>query len=142
MGCETKFFVSLNFGLFLWNSICDRIYIFIMNSKPTPQSLLQQAAQIPQLERGKLSIIREGPDGPYYNHQCREDGKNVSRYVPREQVSAVQEAIEGYGKFTGLIKQYVDQLVEETRKQIAADSKKKPKSRPSSSSPKTPKSSR
>lgn len=112
-----------------------------MNSKPTPQSLLQQAAQIPHLERGKLSILREGPDGPYYNHQYRQDGKNVSRYVPREQVPAVQEAIEGYGKFTGIIEQYVDQLVEETRKQIAADSKKKPQSRPSSSSPKTPKSS-
>lgn len=112
-----------------------------MNLKPTPQSLLQQAAQIPHLERGKLSIIREGPDGPYYNHQCRQDGKNVSRYVPREQVPAVQEAIEGYGKFTGLIEQYVDQLVEETRKQISTDSKTTTKSRRSSTSPKAPKSS-
>jgi hypothetical protein len=111
-----------------------------MNEKPTPQSLLHQAAQIPRLERGKLSIIREGPDGPYYNHQSRRDGKNVSRYIPREQVPAVQEAIEGYNKFTGLIEQYVDQLVDQTRKQIAADSKKKPPSRPRSSSPKAPKS--
>jgi len=107
-----------------------------MNEKPTPQLLLQQAAQIPRLERGKLSIIRQGPEGPYYNHQSRRDGKNVSRYIPREQVPAVQQAIEGYDKFTGLIEQYVDQLVDQTRKQIAADSKKKPPSRPRSSWPK------
>ena len=118
------------------------IYHFIMNEKPTPQSLLQQAGQIPRLERGKLSVIREGPDGAYYNHQCRQGGKNVSRYIPREQVPAVQEAIEGYDKFAGLIEQYVDRLVDETRKEIAADSKKKSQSRPTSSSPKTPKSSR
>ena len=113
-----------------------------MNAKTSPQSLLQQAAQIRQLERGKLSIIRQGPDGPYYNHQCRHDGKNVSRYIPREQVPAVQEAIEGYQKFTGLIDQYVEQIVEQTRSQISSDAKKKLTSRPRSSSPKPPKSSR
>lgn len=111
-----------------------------MNAKPLPQSLLQQAAQIPHLERGKLSIMREGPEGPYYNHQCRQDGKNISRYVPREQIPAVQEAIEGYQTFNGLIEQYVDQIVEKTRSDIAANSKKKRKSHPNSSSPKMPKS--
>jgi hypothetical protein len=95
-----------------------------VNAKSTLQSLLQEAAQIPHLERGKLSIIRQGPDGPYYNHQCRQDGKNVSRYIPREQVAAVQEAIDGYQKFNNLIDQYVDQIVKKTRQEIAADSKK------------------
>jgi hypothetical protein len=96
-----------------------------MNKNPTPLSLLQQAAQIPHLERGKISVIRQGPDGPYYNHQSRKEGKNVSRYVPRDQVPAVEQAIEGYEKFTGLIDQYVDQMVDKTRSEIAANSKKK-----------------
>lgn len=116
--------------------------LWCMNPKPSLQSILQQAAQIPRLERGKLSILREGPDGPYYNHQSRQGGKNVSRYIPREQVPAVQEAIDGYAKFTGLIDQYVDELVDQTRKEIAADSKKNKQSRPSSSSRRTPKSNR
>jgi uncharacterized protein YceH (UPF0502 family) len=110
-----------------------------MNTKPNPQSLLQQAAQIPRLERGKLSILREGAIGPFYNHQCREDGKNVSRYIPRDQVSAVQEAIDSHARFQALIEEYIDQMVEKTRGEIAALSKKKTSHR-NFSSPKTRKS--
>jgi len=54
-----------------------------MDSKPTPQSLLQDIAQIQSLDRGTVSVLRQGPQGPYYNHQCYEKGRNVSRYVPR-----------------------------------------------------------
>ena len=53
-----------------------------MNSQSTPQSLLNDIAQIQHLDRGTLSVIRQGPEGPYYNHQCYENGRNVSRYVP------------------------------------------------------------
>ena len=94
----------------------------------TPNSLhplLQQAAQIAHLERGSLSIIRQGPDGPYFNHQCREGGKHVSRYVPRDQVPAVQAALDGYQQFQQCIEAYVDQKVGQTRAQISAGSKKK-----------------
>jgi hypothetical protein len=107
-----------------------------MKTKLDPQSLLQQAAQIPRLERGKLSILREGATGPFYNHQCRQEGKNISRYIPRDQVPAVQEAIDGYAKFEALIEEYVDQIVDQTREEIAAGSKKKTSHR-NSSSPKT-----
>lgn len=111
-----------------------------MKSETSPQSLLQQAAQIPHLERGKLSIIREGPNGPYYNHQERKDGKNVSRYIPPARVPAVQSAIDGYQKFHHIIEHYVDQMVQTTRADIAG-LKKKP-SPLKSSWPKTPKSKR
>jgi hypothetical protein len=111
-----------------------------MKSKMSPQSLLQQAAQIPHLERGKLSILRQGPNGPYFNHQERKNGKNVSRYVPSEQVPAVQSAIDGYQNFHQLIEQYVDEMVGVTRADIAGFKKKSP--RPKFSSPKTPKSKR
>ena len=71
-----------------------------MNTKSTPQSVLHDLAQIQQMERGTLSVIRQGPTGPYYNHQCYEKGRNVSRYVPAEQVSALQEeAHQRIGRF-------------------------------------------
>lgn len=96
-----------------------------MNAKITPQSLLQQIAQIQHLERGKLCILREGPDGPYYNHQIWENGKNVSRYVTRDRVPALQEDIDGYHRFEQLIEQYVQLLVEKTRAEREAGLKKK-----------------
>jgi hypothetical protein len=114
--------------------------LFRVNAKTDPFSLLQEAAQIPHLERGKISILGEGPNGPFYNHQYRKDGKNVSRYVPREQVPAVQEAIDGFARFESLIQEYVDLKVDETRAEIAADSKKKrtcPKPSPSRRPPKS-----
>jgi hypothetical protein len=95
-----------------------------MNAKSSSQSLMQEAAQIQHLERGKLSIIRQGPNGPYYNHQFRKDGKYVTRYVPQEQAQAVQEAIDGYRKFDQLVERYVDGVVAKTRADIASGSKK------------------
>lgn len=50
-----------------------------MKTHITPESVLRDLAQIQRLDRGSLSIIRQGPTGPYYNHQCYEDGRNVSR---------------------------------------------------------------
>lgn len=111
-----------------------------MKPESSPHSLLQQAAQIPRLERGTLSIIREGPGGAFYNHQYREGGRKVSRYIPRDQVAAVQEAIDGYRQFDQLIQEYVDQIVAKTRAEIADRSKKNHPPPPNSSSPRTKKS--
>ena len=80
------------------------------------------------MERGKLSVIKESSAGPFYNIQARENGKNVTRYVPREQVSAVQEAIEGYQLFESLTEQYAQRVIAQTRQAIAAASKKRPNS--------------
>jgi hypothetical protein len=102
-----------------------------MTPKSSAQSLIAQAAQIPRLERGKLSVIRQGPEGPYYNHQFPQDGKYVTRYVPRDQVPAVQQAIDGYKEFHRLVERYVDEKVQETRADIAAGSKKNKSRRPS-----------
>ncbi len=101
--------------------------------------ILQQIAQIQSMERGKLSVIKESASGPFYKLQAREKGKNVTRYVPREQVPAVQEALDGYKHFQALTEQYADAVITQTRATIAAVSKKKP-SRPRSSGPKNKKS--
>jgi hypothetical protein len=90
------------------------------------------------MERGKISVTRQTPEGPLYNHQTWENGKNVSRYVPRGQVAAVQEAIDGYQRFQQLTQEYARQIIHQTRAERAAHIKKK---RPrKSSSPRTPKS--
>lgn len=106
----------------------------------SPQAILDQIAKIQRMERGKLSVIREGPSGPYYKLQAWEKGKNVSRYIPRDQAPAVQEALGGYEQFQTLVEQYAQKVIAKTRVEIAADSKKNKRSRQPSSSPKTPKS--
>jgi hypothetical protein len=112
-----------------------------MKSKPTPESLLQAIAQIEHMERGTVSVIRQGPAGPYYNHQCYEQGKNVSRYVPGDQVADLKAALAGHQQFQQLTDQYVQLVVERTRAERQAGSKKKPRPR-NSSWPKTRKSSK
>jgi hypothetical protein len=116
-------------------------YTFPMNTEITPQTLLQQLAQIQHMERGKLCILRHGPDGPYYNHQFWENGKNVSRYVPRDQLPALQEAIAGYEQFRQLTEQYAQALIQKTRAELATGFKKKTPL-PKSSWPRTRKSKR
>src|SRR5271169_3950751 len=100
-------------------------YTSSMNTESTPQSLLQEIAQIQRLERGTLSIIGQGSQGPYHNHQCYEEGRNVSRYVPLEQVAQVQEGINGYHRFQELVQQYAQLMVQKTRAEREAGSKKK-----------------
>ena len=65
------------------------LYTFPM---PTPAQLLKEMARIDRMERGTLCRMREGRDGPYFNHQTWENGRNVVRYVPREQVAALLDA--------------------------------------------------
>lgn len=105
----------------------------------SPAQLLQQIAQIQQMEPGKLCVIGHGPNGPYYNLQCREKGKTLTRYVPADQVPAVAEHTANYRQFQALVDQYAQLLVDRTRAERAAGAKKKTP-RPSSFWPRTRKS--
>ena len=78
---------------------------------------------------------------PYYNHQCYESGRNVSRYVPAEQVPDLQAAIDSYHRVQELMAQYVQLMVEQTRAERVAGAKKKTQ-RHNSSWPKSRKSNR
>ena len=113
----------------------------LMEPELTPELLLQQIAQIPRMDRGSLSILRQGPQGPYYNHQCYEDGRNVSRYVPPQQVPQLKADIDAYHQVQHLMAQYVQLMVERTRAERAADAKKTLSSRRRSSWRRTRKSS-
>ena len=95
-----------------------------MNS-PYPTQLFEKMAQIQCMERGKLTVMREGPEGPYYKLQVWENGKNLSRYVSRDQATSVQAAIDGYHEFEALAERYAQTVIDRTRAELAAQSKKK-----------------
>ena len=81
----------------------------------TRESLLAQIAQIQCMEPGKLCVIRQGPEGPYFNLQCREDGKPVTRYIPRAQVELAQAHTANFEQFQNLVAEYVRVVAKESR---------------------------
>ncbi len=122
------------------------IYIIPMITPLTPQALLEQVLQIQRMEHGSLCVVGQGPNGPYYNLNSWEKGKNRCRYLPQDKVPEVQKAIEGYQLYQQLTDQYAQQIIEQTRAQLGIGVKKKlspspPTSRPKSASPKSRKSS-
>jgi len=122
------------------------IYIALMNTPLTPQSLLEQVLQIQSMEHGSLSIVGQGPNGPYYNLNSWENGKNQCRYLSQDKVPKVKQAIEGYHQYQQLTEQYAQQIIEQTRARLNIGVKKKPSlsphsPRPKSASPKSRKSS-
>ena len=120
------------------------IYTTAMNKPLTPQSLIEQIRQIQRMEHGSLSVIRQGPNGPYYSLNSWENGKNSCRYLPQDKVPEVQKAIEGYHQYQQLTEQYAQQVVEQTRAELNIGLKKSPNPKnphPKSSSPRSRKSS-
>jgi hypothetical protein len=103
-----------------------------VNDEKSLPSILQHIAGIQTMERGKLSVIKESASGSFYKLQARENGKNVTRYVPRDEVPAVQEAIDGYHRFQALTEHYAHLKIQETRAALAGVSKKKTATRNSS----------
>lgn len=87
--------------------------------------LLQQIARIQHMEPGKLCILRQGPNGPYYNLQWREEGKALSRYVPSDQVEVLAQHTANYQRFQNLVDQYAQLIIERTRAERAAGFKEK-----------------
>lgn len=110
-----------------------------MKQPSNPESLFQQMSQILCMEPGKLCVIRQGPDGPYYNLQCRQNGKTVTRYVPRDQAERVAVHTANHERFQKLVTEYVALVADRSRAQREAGSKKK-NPRPRSSWRKTRKS--
>jgi len=118
---------------------CGIIYIHVYTCPMkhlNPTQILQQISQIQRMEPGKLCVIRQGPNGPYYNLQCREQGKTLTRYVPPDQVEVLSQHTANYQKFQELVGQYAQLIIEQTRAERTAGLKKKT-SRPRSSWPKT-----
>jgi hypothetical protein len=90
-----------------------------MKAKLEPENILKQIAGIRWMERGKLCPLRSGA---YYNHQTWEKGRNVVRYVPREQVAELQKAIACYQEYQKLTTAYADEIIRRTRQTQTAKS--------------------
>lgn len=96
---------------------------------PSKEQLLQQISAIESMERGKLSAYsfkeRSGAGGPYHKLQHWQKGKNQTRYIPAEEVPAVQAALAGYARYEQLTEQYAQLVIAESRQNLAGSKKKK-----------------
>lgn len=81
-------------------------------------------ACIERMERGKICPM---PGRPHYNHQTWQEGRNVVRYVPADEVASLQEAIDGYNLFRKLAEDYAEEIIRCTRQQHAKNKKTKKK---------------
>ena len=111
-----------------------------MKTPPLPDRI-KQMADITRMERGHLSVIRTGPDGlPYYNLQRRESGRNLTEYIPRDQVAAVEENIAAYERFKTLVDEHIAEVSALSSRERKAGAKKKRRMPKPSTSPGTRKS--
>ncbi len=82
-------------------------------------------AEITAIERGTLTEEhreRPGPDGggtvrrgPYFKHQCWENGRNRSVRIPPGQVALLREHLENGQRFDDLAAQLARHAIEEGR---------------------------
>jgi len=86
--------------------------------KPTLKAavLLEEMGRIDRMERGKICQMK---GREHFNHQTWQKGRNVVRYVPREEVDNLQAAIDGYARFTELAQHYADEIIRLTRQDHA-----------------------
>jgi hypothetical protein len=91
------------------------------------QSFINQIAAITTMERGKLSEeYRTRPAstgkgtirlGPYYKLQAWEQGHNVSRRVPVDEVPALKEQLANFERFNELTNTLAEEIITRTRVQ-------------------------
>ena len=104
-----------------------------MNTPPRREQILQEMSALTRMERGKLCCQSRGPGAaPFYKLQCWHQGRNHTRYVPADEVPALQEALAGHQRFQQLAEEFVALTVGQTRR-AAADSKTKGSRRSKSS---------
>ncbi len=84
-----------------------------MKTTKKMKQLLEQMAAIERMERGKVCQMS---GRPHYNHQTWQDGRNVVRYVPKDEVAQLKKDIAGYQRFIKLAEQYADEVIRLTRR--------------------------
>ena len=78
------------------------------------KELLERMAEIDRMERGKL--CKMGTCG-HYNHQIWQDRRNKVTYIPVNQATYVQQALDGYTLFMKLAGQYADEVIKQTERE-------------------------
>jgi hypothetical protein len=89
------------------------------------QLLIDQLSAITTMQRGTLAEeFREHPSpdgkgtvrlGPYFKHQCWEDGRNLSRRIPADQLPALREDLANGRHFDQIAEQLARLNIEHTR---------------------------
>lgn len=79
-------------------------------------------AEITDMERGKVCRMK-GRD--HFNHQTWQGGRNVVRYVHRDDLPDLQRAIEGYNRFLDLSQKYAEEIIRHSRRERQKNSKKR-----------------
>ena len=95
------------------------------SNQPDRQSLLAQLAAITTMQRGTLAEeYREVPApegkgtirlGPYFKHQCWQDGRNLSRRVSVHEVALLREDLSNAQRFDALTEQLAQANIASTR---------------------------
>ncbi|HOW80866.1 MAG TPA: hypothetical protein PK406_15600 [Verrucomicrobiota bacterium] len=89
------------------------------------EEILQEMNTLTSRERGKLCRQSRDPGTtPFFKLQCWQRGKNHTRYVPAQEVPALQEALANHQRFQALAEQFVTLTVGHTRQAAATDRKK------------------
>jgi hypothetical protein len=102
-----------------------------MTTHQRRQEILQEMNTITRMERGKLCTQSRGPGTPaFHKLQCWHEGKNHTRYVPAQEVPALQEALAGHEQFQRLAQEFADLTIAMTRQESAEYKKKSRRSRP------------
>lgn len=83
-----------------------------MKSTKKMRRLLERMAAIEGMERGTLCQMG---GRPHYNHQTWQDGRNVVRYVPKDDVPELKKDLAGYQLYSRLAEQYADEVIRQTR---------------------------
>lgn len=96
------------------------------------EQILQQMSTLTRMARGKLCRQSRGPGTtPFFKLQCWQRGKNHTRYVPADEVPAVQEALANHQRFQELAEQFVSLTVAHTQQEAADRKKNSTRSSPS-----------
>jgi hypothetical protein len=90
--------------------------------------ILQAMNSITRMERGKLCTQSRGSGAAaFHKLQCWHQGKNHTRYVPADEVPALQEALAGHERFQQLAEEFADLTIATTRQENEAERKKNSK---------------
>ena len=80
--------------------------------------------RVPRAGLRPRSASRGPGSAPFYKLQCWHQGKNQTRYVPADEVPALQRALAGHQRFQALADEFVDLTVARTRASDAKEGKK------------------
>ena len=105
-----------------------------MEHQERRRQILEEMGQIECMKKGRLSEEyrekhKDGERvrlGPYFKHQCWENGRNASRRVPAAEVERLREGVDGYHRFRELADEFVEVTVSMSRESADDEGKKKP----------------